>query len=150
MRSNKLRREMLVLNLLLSSTTDIIKRSDFKIKYAAAYRYVNVIDDMFQNIVPDRGQRMKETAAAMKVVNAILPVQFTRSRDEVKLWFFVQLVYRLVGSGWKLPTDPVCLEFVQSVYNMVHGVNIDPAPGVAWNRAVAKAPEALKAQGLFL
>lgn len=149
MKNQRRRKEVLLFAVLLSASTDIVAGTKHKALYQAVYRHVNVMDRKYKEVMPNEAERNREIRSVQMLVNGILPVNWHTADDEWRLWFCVQLLYRMIASGWPVPRDPELADFVQSMYQLSQNFNLEKPPTQPWINKVAQAPEILRKAGLF-
>lgn len=143
------RKEILLFAIMLSSATSLVQEPKFRATYQGVFRFLDPLDKELNKFVPTDAERQKELTKVQMLVNAIVPNNWAMAPDEWRLWFTIQLAFRMVASGWKMPQDQLSLEFVQAMYQMSQGLNLSNPPPQFWLNKVAQAPEILRAKGVY-
>jgi hypothetical protein len=152
MNNQRRRRDMLLIMTLIASSMEVMEKPKYKtnVTVIGPFRHIPALTKQHMAAMPNERERKREQDNIKMVVNTITPGNYGSMQPEVRLWFAAQLVYRLVGSGWRPQNDEIQMEFVQSIYNLAQGfppLEVPPTKGLT--DMMPALPEALKAMGLF-
>lgn len=150
MNNQRRRRTTLFMMILCAEAFPVVKRPAFAaLAMTGPFAVSPHISKLFDKEVPNQAQRNKEFDAARKVVNRVFGPLFHQWDVEVKLYVLCQTVKRMLADGWT-PSRLTELEgtFVYRLYQMADAIRLDNLSDHVV-RAVAEAPDKLRAEGLF-
>jgi hypothetical protein len=151
MRNSRRRRNVLFLMVLTAIGGDARKKKQYApLNGHGPFPLLSKVEAVVERIVPIKADREKELHLTRQVVNDFIPAGFLLLAPELKLWVAMQIVKRLLSTGWTPPREPEVLEFVQAMYNLADSLNLNPPPPQHLIDFVVKSPLVLRQRfGLF-
>lgn len=149
MKNQRRRRDILVIGCMLGEAVNVVKQKQYEnLNKAGPLRMLDGLDKEFRKNVLSDAERAKELNDAKMVVNGVIPADYFRAGDELKLWWAARCVFELVRQGWRIPQGQLECAFVQELYTLCQSMGGVTLPN-GWEEKAEAFPAKAKAIGLF-